>query len=78
MADTPTHDDLIMPYEGPTTDAAGRACLGVWADQGGLLLTLRREKNGAISIGTNHGEHVTISTFRLKRIADFLVEGNPQ
>lgn len=55
------------------TDEQGRECIGVWADQGGRMLTLRREKNGAVSVSTDVGDdYVTIAKFRAGRVAHFL------
>jgi hypothetical protein len=68
----------VKAAEGPWTDEEGRPCLGVWADEGGQLLVLRHERNGARSfhaIGPAGRDTrvTTISTFRLTRIGEFLI-----
>ena len=64
--------------EGPFTDAAGNACLGVWADEGGMLLILQKvgwrmkfyamDTEGNVMPGP-----VTLSSFRWARVAEFMV-----
>jgi hypothetical protein len=63
------------------TDAEGRDCLGIWAEQGGVLLGLRRESDGSVSfhvIDTTGAPHIgpaTLATFRHERIRAFLAGG---
>ncbi len=63
-------------WEGPWTDEEGRQCLGVWANEGGMLLVLRAEENGAVSFhcatSNDLSVGVTIETFRLGRIVNFI------
>jgi len=66
----------LKPWEGPWTDEEGRMCLGIWADEGGVLLVLRAELNGSFSFHhVQEGEDtvcsLSISSFRVKRIRDF-------
>ena len=75
----PTNDDTNdapKAWEGPWTDETGRPCLGIWADEGGVLLVLRLEAHGGFSFHhAQAGEEsvcsLTISSFRVKRIQDF-------
>lgn len=71
--------DEVYMREGPWIDEKGRPCHGVWADEGGQLLILRREFNGGVTVHAvgpvgREQRKTTISSFRLKRLADFLLE----
>ena len=63
-------------------DADGRDCLGIWAEEGGVLLGLRREANGGVSFhvinttGLPHLGPATLATFRHERIRAFLAPGS--
>lgn len=64
------------PWEGPWTDEEGRACLGIWADEGGVLLVLRAEADGGYSFHHVQQDEetvcsLTISSFRVRRIREF-------
>lgn len=74
--------EAVDVKEGPWVDAEGRQCLGIWANEGGQLLILRREKNEGVSfyaVGPEGADQrrTTMTSFRLKRIANFLLSGLP-
>jgi len=73
-------NDEVYMREGPWLDDEGRPCLGVWCDEGDYILVIRREVNGGMSFhicagaGPGRQTAATLSTFRLERIAKFLMQ----
>ena len=69
-----------LAKEGPFTDGDGNQCLGVWANEGGVLLVLQRKRNeisfhAMATVGTHHDGPASIAAFRYQRIVDF-IEGS--
>lgn len=69
--------DSVYMREGPWFDNQGRPCLGIWADEGGQLLIVRRELTQAVSFHVvgpaGHEQRAsTLARFRLQRLIDFL------
>ena len=65
--------------EGGFTDDDGNICLGVWADEGGVLLVLQRQRYSVsfhamqLDGEPQHGP-ATVSSFRYERIRQFLLD----
>ena len=65
--------------EGPWTDDEGNECLGIWADEGGVILQLQRTKLGRVSFyiydpyDGSLSLKATMAPLRWERIRDFLV-----
>ena len=66
----------IEGIEGPWIDADGNECLGIWADEGGVLLELQRTPYGGVSFyvlaGAPPHPPATVAAFRQERIREFL------
>ncbi len=72
--------DETLAEEGPFTDTDGNQCLGVWANEGGVLLVLQRRGNAisfhAMSVdGEHHNGPATVASFRYQRVLDFIAGG---
>ena len=66
----------IEPIEGPWTDDDRNECLGIWADEGGVLLEMQRTAAGRVTFYIlnphDSSRGCTIAPFRWERIRKFL------
>ena len=66
--------------EGSWTNDDGNECLGIWADEGGVLLQLARTKLGRVSFYVydpydgSRSLRATIAPLRWERIREFLTQ----
>jgi hypothetical protein len=65
------------PIEGPFVDADGNDCLGIWAEEGGVLLILQRTaphtvRFHALNTAGLPSDFATLSSFRWERVRKFI------